>query len=55
MCKEAGKNESVPESAASEQAYHDLKTRLRWRIQRARRFLKQRAGVELLPCEMRKQ
>jgi len=26
MCKEAGKNESVPESAASEQAYHDLKT-----------------------------
>jgi hypothetical protein len=40
MHKEAGKNESSPGSAASEQAYHILKIRLRWRIQRAQRILR---------------
>jgi hypothetical protein len=55
MHKEAGKNESASGSAAGEQAYQILKTRLRWRIQRAQRFLKQRAGVELLSVEMHKQ
>jgi hypothetical protein len=40
MQKEAVKIESSSGSAASEQAYQILKTRLRWRIQRAQRNLR---------------
>jgi len=40
-------NESPLNNLARGQSYEDLKTRLRWRIQRARRVLSEREGVEL--------